>query len=294
MNIHASASLARAPRRPRQIGWMLSISALILAACGGAPEVAVIDTSEPKASVPTPSTPPATVLAGLYKGYFDDKTNREFLALVVPARAETVKVYGWYFGAADSRLAQLYSGELELGIQGNASNVPQSWKVSEGDSFPYSADASATTGSLSNLLTTLSVSRSSVGNYRLAADALATASYNFNTNPINLGVSPFNGFWSSKTSVLGGGLLLSTTGTPDVSDTAWDCFKNGTPPTWTWAAQTSNYFKVTLSLGSITNCEWQNKSLEGVAVVSRQNGRDQLDMMLLDGTGAGISYRGTR
>jgi hypothetical protein len=56
-----------------------------------------------------------------------------------------------------------------------------------------------------------------------------------------------------------------------------------------------NYFKVTLSLGSITLCpEWQRQSLEGVATVSKQNDVYQLDMMLLDGKGAGISYRGTR
>jgi len=75
-------------------------------------------------------------------------------------------------------------------------------------------------------------------------------------------------------------------------------FPQGMGPSFTWEAHPSypgkNIFQVTLTLGPITGCDWQNKTLSGPAIVSQQNGQTQLDMMLLDGTGAGISYRGTR
>jgi hypothetical protein len=112
---------------------------------------------------------------------------------------------------------------------------------------------------------------------------------------MNLSNSSWNGHWSSKNDTAVGRLQFGTNGTPDVSGTNWPCFSGNAPLTWKWTAQSLNYFKVTLSLGSITLCpEWQRQSLEGVATVSKQNDVYQLDMMLLDGKGAGISYRGTR
>ena len=277
----------------RRWGAICATASLALAACGGTPDPVTVDPPAAKTSDPVPPGPPATVLAGLYKGTLDGNPNREFLAMVVPATGKNVQVYGWYYGAADPHLAHLYSGQLELGTLGIASNVSQTWKVSEGiDPNPYLAIANVSNSSLSKLVADLSIGRSSVTNYKLSADGIIAPSYNFNAAPMDLSTSQWNGYWSSKVNTVSGKVVFGANASLNVSDTAWDCFKNGTPLTWTWAAQTSNYFKVTLSLRSITNCEWQNKSLEGVAVVSRQNGMDQLDMMLLDGTGAGISYRG--
>ena len=75
-------------------------------------------------------------------------------------------------------------------------------------------------------------------------------------------------------------------------------FSQGAGTSFTWVAHPAypdkNIFKVTLTLGSITACDWKNKTLSGIAIVSKQGAAYQLDMMLLDGTGAGISYRGTR
>ena len=285
-----------APWYPRSLGSICAAATLALAACGGTPDALLVDPPASKASDPLPPGPPATVLAGLYKGTLDGNPNHEFLAMVVPATGKNVQVYGWYYGAADAHLAHLYNGQLELGISGSATNVPQSWKVSEGiDPNPYPASANVSDGSLSKLVADLSIGRNSVSNYKLLADGLTATSFNFNAAPMDLSTSQWNGYWSSKTNTVGGRLVFGANAIPNVSATLWPCFM-GTPPlTWTWAAQSSNYFKVTLSLGSITLCQdWQNRRLEGVAVVSRQNGVDQLDMMLLDGTGAGISYRGTR
>lgn len=296
MNLENLIRRNRLPSLLRSLSCSCAAVALVLAACGGTPEALVVDAPAPDASNPSTPTVPATALAGLYKGAFDSNPNREFLALVVPASEQTVQVYGWYFGAVDPHLAHLYSGQLALGVQGAAANVAQSWKVSEGiESAPFPATTNISAGSLSHLLADISISRSSPTNYRLAADSLSSDTYQFSAPPAALHSSRWDGFWSSKTNTIGGRLVFGPQGLADVSDSLWDCFRGNPPLTWSWTAQSFNYFKVTLSLGSITLCpDWQNRSLQGVAVVSKPNGVDQLDMMLLDGTGAGISYRGTR
>lgn len=299
MRMHATACQPLAHGRLRGIGWAFAMATIVLAACGGAPEEPLVVTPAPKVidPIPVPTTPtPApspTLLAGLYKGAFQSNLNREFLALVVPEAGKTVHVYGWYYNAADLRLAHLYEGQLELGVEGNAANVPQSWRVIEGASN-YPAAASVATATLNQLLADLSISRNSVSNYRLKLDALPQAGYDFNVAPMDLSNSRWNGFWSSINDTAEGRLQFGSNSALDTSDTLWSCLSGGAA-TWKWTAQSLNFFKVTVSLGSMTLCpEWQKHKLEGVATVSKQNGVYQLDMMLLDGTGAGISYRGTR
>ena len=297
MTMQATSHTKPAPGRLRGISRALAMATLLLAACGGvAPEQPLVEAPPLPASEVTPPAPPAppvTRLAGLYKGKLDSKPS-EFLALVVPDLGKNVHVYGWYYNANDLHLAHLYKGELELGIEGNATNVAQSWRVIEGANS-YPANASASASSLQQLSAKLSISRSSVSNYTLTAEALPQAGYDVSATPMNLSNSSWNGHWSSKNDTAVGRLQFGATGAPDVSGTNWQCFSGSAPLTWKWTPQSLNYFKVTLSLGSITLCpEWQRQSLEGVATVSTQNGVYQLDMMLLDGKGAGISYRGTR
>jgi hypothetical protein len=281
-------------RRLRGISWALTMATLVLAACGGVvPEQPLVEAPALQTSGPTPPVPPATVLAGLYKGKLDSNPS-EFLALVVPDVGKNVHVYGWYYNANDLHLAHLYEGQLELGIEGNAANVAQSWRVIEGANW-YPANASVSASSLKQLSANLSVTRSSLSNYTLTAEALPQAGYEVSATPMNLSNSSWNGHWSSANNTAVGRLQFGSNGTLDVSVTNWSCFSGNAPLTWKWTPQSLNYFKVTLSLGSITLCpEWQRQSLEGVATVSTQNGVYQLDMMLLDGKGAGISYRGTR
>ncbi len=268
------------------------LAALLLCACGGVIEEPLASPAA-NASEPTPPAPPATLLAGLYKGKIDSNPSREFLALVLPELGKNVHVYGWYYNANDLHVAHLYDGQLELGIEGNAVNVPNSWRVIEGiNSYPASANVSGS--SLSQLLATLSISRSSVGNYSLTATALPTADYDYNSLAPDLRNTLWDGYWSSGADTATGSLQFGATGAPNASGTQWPCLAGSVPLVWKWTAQSKNFYKVELSLGSNTFCsKWENRRLAGVASVSRQNDHRQLDMMLLDGAGAGISYRGT-
>ncbi len=293
MTMQDTSHTRPAPGRLRGIRRALAVATLLLAACGGVPEEPLVEAPALPASEVTPPAPPVTLLAGLYKGSLDSNPSREFLALVVPDVGKNVHVYGWHYNANDLRLAHLYKGELELGIEGNAAHVPQSWRVIEGANS-YPASASVSVSSLQQLSANLSISRSSIANYTLTAAALPQAGYDLSATPMNLSNSSWNGHWSSANTTAVGRLQFGVNGAPDASDTFWNCL-SGNAATWKWTAQSLNYFKVTLSLGSITLCpSWEKKVLEGVATVSKQNGVYQLDMMLLDGKGAGISYRGTR
>lgn len=285
---------------PTQWRWLMpsrhmamTLTALLLCACGGIIEEP-LKSPAANASEPTPPAPPATLLAGLYKGKLDSNPSREFLALVLPELGNNVHVYGWYYNANDLHLAHLYEGQLELGIQGNASNVPNSWRVIEGiNSYPASANVSGS--SLSQLLATLSISRSSVGSYNLTANALPTADYDYTSLPPDVRNTQWDGYWSSGADTATGILQFSANGEPNASGTQWPCLAGKVPLEWKWTAQSTNFYKVELTLGSNTFCsKWENRRLAGVASVSQQNAHRQLDMMLLDGTGAGISYRGTR
>lgn len=273
--------------------WLVAgaLAAWALSGCGGQTPALVIDAPAAQASAPAP---PVTQLAGLYTGTLNGNVNHEFLTLVVPQSDKRVHVYGWYYNADDPHLAHLYEGLLELGIEGRATNVAQSWRVIEGVSS-YAASADVSGASLSQLTAAIAVSRSSVTNYTLAARALPATDYAFSSAAPDMSSSRWNGYWSSRTDTFIGSLQFDSQGAPNASGTYWPCLTTGAPLRWTWTAQTHNTFKVELALGPNTYCtQWQNRQLSGVATVSSPNGQPQLDMMLLDGAGAGMSYRGTR
>ena len=292
MTRQSTARTSPTPWRRRSIRRAFAIAALVLAACGGVPDTT--PQTPPIAEIITPpSTPPATLLAGLYKGTLDTAST-EFLALVVPEVGKNVHVYGWYYNANDPHVAHLYEGQLELGIEGNAANVANSWRVTEG-TRNYPATVNVSGSSLSKLIASLSVSRSSVSSYTLTANALSHADYDFTSPPPDMRNLLWVGYWSSGAETTAGNLQFGTNGMPNSSGTNWSCLGGSAPLTWTWTAQSTNTFKVELLLGPNTYCtKWQNQHLTGLATVSKQTGGYQLDMMLLDGTGAGISYRGTR
>jgi hypothetical protein len=139
----------------------------------------------------------------------------------------------------------------------------------------------------------------------MVASALPSKEYEFNSSPTGLRDTFWNGTWSDRLETSGTApgstLQFGANGfvNANQSTTIARCvFSQGAGTSFTWAIHPSypdkNIFKVTLNLGSITACDWQNKTLSGIAVVSQKVAGPQLDMMLLDGTGAGISYRGTR
>ena len=129
----------------------------------------------------------------------------------------------------------------------------------------------------------------------MVVSALPSNGYDFNTPPTGLSSTSWSGTWSDRINTLGTALQFDASGGVNAT-TSETCLSSGT--SFTWVAHPlypgKNIFKVTLTLGSITGCDWQNKTLSGIAIVSKQAVGYQLDMMLLDGTGAGISYRGTR
>ena len=246
-----------------------------------------------------------TELQGLYKGKLLNTTD-EFLILVATDTGNNTLAYAWYRKAAKPLVAHLYHGPLTLGTAGQASSAAKAWNIGEGTNN-YPGTATITGGSLSNMIADISITRSNVvAKSQMVASALPNNEYDFNTPPTGLSGTLWNGTWSDRgeTSGTAPGSTLQF-GASDVvnanqSTTIARCVFSQLPGTssFTWVAHplypSKNIFKVTLTLGSITGCDWQNKTLSGIAIVSKQGTGHQLDMMLLDGTGAGISYRGTR
>jgi hypothetical protein len=134
----------------------------------------------------------------------------------------------------------------------------------------------------------------------MVVSALPSNEYGFNNALTDLSSTSWTGSWSSRGNNTGSSLIFDSNGTPNVSQsiTIEGCTYTANQQTWIWSAHPSgkNIFNVQLGLvsGGLTSCFWAGKPLSGPAIVSQQNGQTQLDMMLLDGTGAGISYRGTR
>ena len=277
-----------------------------LAGCGGQAGSSGLSGDETRRNTILKNTPSGlTQLEGLYKGNLIN-TSDEFLILVAPDGVQHVQAYAWYRKASQPLVAHLYHGPLTLGSVGQASSdllVP--WMIREGSNY-YFGTVTITGASLSAMIADISISRNAaVATSQMVVSALPSNDYGFNNAATGLSGAPWNGVWSdrSETSSTAPGSRLQFDGNGSVNATqpttiARCVFPQGMGPSFTWVAHPSypgkNIFQVTLTLGPITGCDWQNKTLSGPAIVSQQNGQTQLDMMLLDGTGAGISYRGTR
>ena len=248
----------------------------------------------------TPTGP--TQLQGLYKGNLINTTD-EFLILVVPDTGNNVLAYAWYRKA--DLPAQPYHGPLTLGTQGAASSTANAWKIGEGSST-LQATATITGASLRAMIADISITRSNVAaKSQMVVSALPSNEYVLNSSPTGLSDTFWNGTWSDRGETSGTApwstLKFDTNGFVNANQStkiARCDFSQGAGTSFVWVAHplypSKNIFKVTLTLGSITGCDWENKTLSGIAIVSKQGTGHQLDMMLLDGTGAGISYRGTR
>jgi hypothetical protein len=245
-----------------------------------------------------------TRLEGLYN-VNPINTSDEFLILVAPDAGRDVQAYAWYRKASQPLVAHLYHGPLTLGSVGQASSGPATWKIGEG-SNNYLGTATITGASLSAMIADISISRNAVvATSQMVVSALPGNDYGFNNAATGLSTDTWNGVWSDRSETSstapGSRLLFAINGSVNAnqSTTIARCvFSQGGGTSFSWVPHPSyvgkNIFQVTLTLGPITGCDWQNKTLSGPAIVSQQNGQTQLDMMLLDGTGAGISYRGTR
>ena len=243
-------------------------------------------------------------MQGLYKGSLIN-TKDEFLILIAPDKGNDVLAYAWYRKAVQPLVAHLYHGPLTLGTQGAASSTTDPWEISEGTNN-YLATATITGGSLSNMIADFSITRSNVvAKSQMVVSALPSNEYVLNSSPTGLSDTFWNGTWSDRGETSGTApwstLKFDTNGFVNANQStkiARCDFSQGAGTSFVWATHPSypnnNIFKVTLTLGQITACDWQNKTLSGIAIVSKQGVGYQLDMMLLDVTGAGISYRGTR
>ena len=250
----------------------------------------------------TPAGP--TQLQGLYKGKLLNTTD-EFLILVATDTGNNTLAYAWYRKAAQPLVAHLYHGPLTLGTAGQASSAAKSWIIGEG-ADNYQGTATITGGSLSNMIADISITKNNVAaKSQMVASALPSNEYVLNSSPTGLSGTSWSGTWSDRgeTSGTAPGSTLQFDASGGVnanqSTTIARCvFSQVAGTSFTWVAHPSylgkNIFKVTLTLGPITGCDWENKTLSGIAIVSKQAVGYQLDMMLLDVTGAGISYRGTR
>jgi len=283
----------------------------VLQGCGGNESVTTLIEDTPptvdeakRNSILTNTPPGPTQLQGLYKGKLLNTTD-EFLILVAPDTANNVLAYAWYRKATQPLVAHLYQGSIKLGTAGKASSTEKAWNIGEGDKN-YLGTATITGGSLSNMIADFSITRSNVvAKSQMVVSALPSNEYVLNSSPTGLSDTFWNGTWSDRGETSGTApwstLKFDTNGFVNANQStkiARCDFSQGAGTSFTWVAHplypSKNIFKVTLTLGSITGCDWQNKTLSGIAIVSKQGTGHQLDMMLLDGTGAGISYRGTR
>ena len=241
-----------------------------------------------------------TDLQGLYKGNLINTTD-EFLILVVPDTGTNVLAYAWYRKAAQPLVAHLYQGQMTLGTQGAASSA-SAWTISEGTNN-YPGTATITGGSLSAMIADISITRSNVvAKSQMVVSALLSSEYVFNAPPTglsDLSGTSWSGSWSSRGNNTSSNLIFDSIGSANATQSIMveGCTYASDQQTWSWSAHASgkNIFQVQLNLGSgtLTSCFWAGKQLSGIAVVSQKATGPQLDMMLLDGTGAGISYRGT-
>ena len=244
-----------------------------------------------------------TQLQGVYKGNLFNNSDSEFLILVTPplTAKSPAFAYAWYRPSLQQNVAYTYHGLLTLGTRGGASSAGN-WSVNEG-ALTSPASVTIRGGSLNAMIADISVSRSNAASTsQMIAKALSDNEYLLNTG---LTGTPWTGNWYIGVGNTGYQLTFGSTPNQSAIGSANiflsvgnGCVSNSYDPsrqTWTWSARPgSNYvFDVTLELGSpiTAPCFLQ---LSGPAVISHQNNRDQLDMMLLDGTGAGISYRGSR
>ena len=305
MNPYQPAPFGMAAGARTSVLFCLATLALVclLAGCGGQAGGSSLSGDEIKRnSILTTPLTGQTQLQGLYKGNLLNNSDSEFLILVTPITANSpAYAYAWYRPSLQLNVAHTYHGPLTLGLQGVASSAGN-WSVNEG-ALTYPAIAAIRGGSLNAMIADISVSRSNAASTsQMIAKALSANEYLLNSvlsGPTWTGNWYIGGGNTGYQLTFGSSPNQSATGSADILLSLGNgCLFNSYAPirqTWTWSARPGpiNVFDITLQLGSLITapCYLQ---LSGPAVISHQNNRDQLDMMLLDGTGAGISYRGTR
>ena len=268
--------------------WALALAAcLTVSGCGGgaAPETVAGSKSNPE----TPAVPPATVLAGAYTGTLYGKS---FVSFVTASAFPQINWYALYFfdtGSADI-IPVIYSGSAALGNSGVAT-------VAAVREFGSSVPAAVRTGSAS--ITAASVQAYQLSMSNLSAPDNQAMAPNTSAVVTDASISgTWSGVWSDNinaasnpaASVQFDAALAATVNFGSCSRTI-----RLTPAT----ASASPYFAVTAEVPVQTNCPRNTSasalSLSGVAFVypSPLAGKTRrLELVVVDSTGSGFSFRG--
>ena len=277
----------------RRQRWGLLL-ALLLAACGGQ----LGSPTSSSGTAPTAPVIPLTDVTGLFSGGASG-TGAEFLSLITP-NGNQVNWYGWYFLRGDGLAPYLYSGSLVLGTAGAAQSAANALLVSEAG-MRRSASASLTQGSASGFRAEVTVNRTDAPStpFTLTASALPASAYNAKAAA---STSALTGSWtgvlSSGLSTYQSILQFDASGKLLRNSAQWECALDSVGSALQLnPGNGANFFSASVTIPARSGCAWaplsSAKSLTGAAVVQRlASGEDQLDMILIDGTGDGISYRG--
>jgi len=268
--------------------------ALVLAACGGQLG------SPTSSSVTTPTAPivPLTEVTGLFSGSVSG-TGAEFLSLLTP-NGNQVNWYGWYFLRGDGLAPYLYSGSLNLSTAGAAQSAANALLVSEAG-LRHTASASLTQGSPSGFKAEVTVNRTDAPSapFTLTASALPASAYSAKAAASTSALAgSWTGVLSSGLSTYQSILQFDASGKLLRNSAQWECAMDSVGSALQLnAGNGGNFYSASVSIPARSGCTWaplsSAKSLTGAAVVQRlASGEDQLDMILIDGTGDGISYRG--
>ncbi len=266
--------------------WVLTLAAgLTVSGCGGgaAPETVVGSKLNPE----TPAVLPATVLAGAYTGTLYDKS---FVSFVTASASPQINWYALYFFDTGSAaiIPVIYSGSASLGNSGVATVAV----VRE-----FGSSAAVRTGSASITAASVQAYQLSMSNLS-APDNQAMAP---NTSAVVTDAS-ISGTWSG---VWSDNINAASNAAASVQfDAALAATVNfgGCSRTIRLASATASaspYFAVTAEVPVQTNCPRNTSasavSLSGVAFVypSPLAGKTRrLELVVVDSTGSGFSFRG--
>ena len=263
-----------------QLGLLCGL--LMLGACGSGD--GANNATDP--TTPTPPTTAATVLSGAYQGTAAASSGmQEFVSAITPAG----KFYAMYFW---SSIPDIYGGSVTLGVNGNATVSALRAFQNGAMAGPYSATVTGAS-STSYVLSPVGVSVRTPSS--VTAAALSTTS--------DLSASAWIGTWSDSSLV--GALAnqsLAFDGTGVLNN--FNFYSSCRSASTTLSVQPitgASLYSVTLNIPQITGCDRTETSavvMTGVAFVyplTTVPGKTQrLDMVMVDSTGSGITFRGER
>ena len=266
--------------------WAFVLAAcLTVSGCGGG---AAPETVAGSKSNPDPVIPPPTVLAGAYTGTLYDKS---FVSFVTASASPQINWYALYFfdtGSADI-IPVIYSGSAALGNSGVAT-------VAAVREFGSSVPAAVRTGSAS--ITAASVQAYALSMSNLTAPNNQAMAPNTSAVVTSASISgTWSGVWSDNiNTAINPAASVQFDAELATSVTFGNCRRTIRLTPATTAA--SPYFAASAEVPVQTGCPRtpgaSSVSLSGVAFVypSPLVGKRRLELVVVDSTGSGFSFRG--